>query len=202
MTLDDRARSTSSAIRGSAASATSSSARSSSAPASRRARPCSGTSSEAARRLRSTACSPTRLGLAAIDAAHDGGLGDDDGAALRPRSSSWRWPTRSPRSDASRSRSTRATACYLGDRGGRCMHRPGERRRRRPTLRACAPRLSQPRCRLFRALVTATDTATRSTSCASTRSGRCRWTPCRRPTPGIPARRWRSPRSPTCSTRG
>ena len=29
-----------------------------------------------------------------------------------------------------------------------------------------------------------------------------RWTPCRRPTPAIPARRWRSRRSPTCSTRG
>ena len=41
-----------------------------------------------------------------------------------------------------------------------------------------------------------------STSSASTRSAPSRWTRCRRPTPAIPGRRWRSRRSPTCSTRG
>ncbi len=35
-----------------------------------------------------------------------------------------------------------------------------------------------------------------SINSASTRSARCRWTPCRRPTPAIPARRWRWRRSP------
>ena len=38
---------------------------------------------------------------------------------------------------------------------------------------------------------------TRSSSWPSTRSARCRWTRCRRPTRGIPARRWRWPRWPT-----
>ena len=37
----------------------------------------------------------------------------------------------------------------------------------------------------------------RSSSWPSTRSARCRWTRCRRPTRGIPARRWRWPRWPT-----
>ena len=37
------------------------------------------------------------------------------------------------------------------------------------------------------------------TSCASTPSGRCRWTRCSRRTPGIRARRWRWRRSPTAS---
>ena len=41
-----------------------------------------------------------------------------------------------------------------------------------------------------------------STSSASTRSAPCPWTRCRRPTPVIPERRWRSRRSRTCSTRG
>ena len=36
-----------------------------------------------------------------------------------------------------------------------------------------------------------------STRCASTRSARWRWTRCRRPSPAIPARRWRWRRSPT-----
>ena len=41
----------------------------------------------------------------------------------------------------------------------------------------------------------------RSNSSPSTRSGRCRWTRCSRRTPAIPAPRWRSLRSRTCSTR-
>ena len=41
----------------------------------------------------------------------------------------------------------------------------------------------------------------RWTSCASTRSARCRWTPSSRRTPATRARRWRWRRSPTCSTR-
>ncbi len=41
----------------------------------------------------------------------------------------------------------------------------------------------------------------RSNSSPSTRSGPCRWTPSSRRTQGIPARRWRSRRWPTCSTR-
>ena len=67
--------------RGSAGSGTGSSRRSSSGPAMRRAPRCSATSSAAARRRRSTGCSRRRFGLAAIDAAHDGRVGNDDRAA-------------------------------------------------------------------------------------------------------------------------
>ena len=75
MEVADRRRSTSSGIPASAGSATRSSARSRSGPGSRPAPPCSGTSSAAARRPRSTGCWPRGLGLAAIDAAHEGQWG-------------------------------------------------------------------------------------------------------------------------------
>src|SRR5262249_41818485 len=64
----------------------------------------------------------------------------------------------------------------------------GERRSRLPRTRES--RYCRPGCR----------TRT-SNSFRSTRSGRSRWTPSRRRTRAIRERRWRLPRSPTCSTR-
>ena len=69
------ASSTPSATSASAASATPWPRRSSSAPATRAGPWCSATCSAAARRRRSTGCSSTRFGIAAIDAVHDGAFG-------------------------------------------------------------------------------------------------------------------------------
>ena len=122
----------------------------------------------------------TRLGLAAIDAAHDGAWGmmaalqcDRDRAGHARRRGG-------PGCAASRSRSTSDTGCCSDDVG--TAHASSYRARRmRGSGPAACGRVSP---MIFCGV--ATDTAIRSTSCASTRSARCRWTPCRRRNSGHP----------------
>ena len=202
-----RARSTSSATRGLAASGTRWSARS---------RPRTGFETRATvlghvqRGGTPTAFDrvlATRLGLAAIDAAHAGQWGMM--AALHSTKielvAARRRRRRGP--PRCRSRSTSASTCCSA-----------------ASLTPEAPRVHHLSCALisarwrdyanfrggffpaarsgYAARVTATDTTTTSTGCAWTRSARCRWTPCRRRTPGIRGRRWRWRPSRTSCTRG
>ena len=128
----------------------------------------------------------TRLGLAAIDAAHAGPVGDDDRAPLDPDRAGRRSPTRSPRSASSRRgvRALRRAVRLRPDGRSQCLHlTPSPGRGVRTMLRAVA---AKSRSHSARSGDGDRRPPPTSTGCASTRSARCRWTRVQKANSGHP----------------